>query len=244
MTRTPLLQALRRGRRPPLCSAAPEHALNILESQWLGERIARIPSAELFPILNIGSSTLEFRTVSQPWIEQYIFEPIRARGGKVHHVDLKAAPGVDMAGDLLEPAFQQRVAALGARSVLALNILEHVVARRELCDFIAEIVPPGGYIIVSGPQQYPYHADPIDTMFRPTIREIVDSFPGTKLIDSAVIDSGNWRQWHAGERGRSLARAIVRLAVPIWKPRSWLIAARAPFLIRHITAFAVILKKE
>ena len=220
-----------------------ERALNVLESQWLGERLARLPSADLFPLLDIGSSTLEFRTVAQPWIDQYIFEPLRSRGGKVIHVDRKAGPGVDIVGDLLDPDFQREVVALGAKSVLASNVLEHVVARQQLCDFIAEVVPRGGYIIVSGPQQYPYHEDPIDAMFRPTVQEVVESFPRINVVDSAVIDSGNWRQWDAAERARSLPRYLARLATPVWKPRLWWAAVRSPYLIRHITAFGVILKK-
>src|SRR5205814_9068161 len=97
---------------------------------------------------------------------------------------------------------------------------------------------------VSGPQSYPYHADPIDTMFRPTLAEMHAHFPGTDVVESAVIDSGNWRQWHVGERGRSLPRTLARLLLPFYKPRKWWeLTRQSPYVFKHITAFAMILRK-
>jgi hypothetical protein len=83
-----------------------------------------------------------------------------------------------------------------------------------------KILPPRGYIFVTGPHQYPYHLDPIDTMFRPTIDEMHSYFPHTMIIDSAIIDGGNWRQWNA-ERGRPLRRMILRLLIPFYRPAKW-----------------------
>jgi len=219
--------------------------MNVLESEWIGERLRHIPDAALFPLLNVGSSTLEFRTKVQPHIDRNIFAPLRARGGTVHHLDIKSAPGVDIVGDLLDPAFVERMARLQIRSVMVCNILEHVAARQPICDAIVRMLPATGYIIVSGPHRYPYHADPIDTMFRPSIDEVHAHFPGTAIVDSAIIDSGNWRQWNAAERGRPLGRTIARLFLPFYKPAAWWeLARQAPYLIKHITAFAVVLQKK
>jgi hypothetical protein len=44
-----------------------------------------------------------------------------------------------------------------------------VTNRQEVSDVLLSIVPPEGYIIVSGPKSFPYCPDPIDTMFRPKI---------------------------------------------------------------------------
>jgi hypothetical protein len=154
-----------------------------------------LPDYAIFPLLNIGSSTLEFRTQIQPHIEQNMFGPLRARGGSVYHLDVKSAPGVDIVGDLLDPAFLKKIIQLKIRAAIVSNLLEHVTLRQQICDVVMNILPPGGYLFISGPQKYPYHADPIDTMFRPTIDEVHAHFPETKIIDSAVINSGNWRQW-------------------------------------------------
>lgn len=80
-----------------------------LEAEWLGERMARIPDNDLFPLLDLGSSTLEYRTQTQPYIERNIFAPLRARGGIVYHLDVKPEPGVDVVGNLEDPAFRARV---------------------------------------------------------------------------------------------------------------------------------------
>jgi hypothetical protein len=219
--------------------------MNVFESEWLGQRLASIPDGELFPLLNIGSSTLAFRTQTQPYIDKNIFAPLRARGGKVYHLDMKSAPGVDIVGDLFDPALIEKIASMQIRAIMISNLLEHVINRQEICDLAMKIIPPGGYLFVTGPHNYPYHADPIDTMFRPTIAEVHAHFPNTSIVESAIIDSGNWRQWNVGERGRPLLQTIVRLSLPFYRPGKWWeLARQAPYIFKHITAFVVILRKQ
>ncbi|MEZ0267146.1 MAG: methyltransferase type 11 [Phycisphaerae bacterium] len=218
--------------------------MNLLESQWLGQRLASIPDDELFPLLNVGSSTLEFRTRTQPYIDQNVFAPLRARSGQVYHLDMKPDPGVDLVGDLLDPAFLASLRKLTVRSAMVSNLLEHVTVRDEICKTLLDVIPDGGYIICSGPHTYPYHADPIDTMFRPSVEQIHAHFPGTTVVDSAIIDSGNWRQWNVAERGRPLGRSLARLLVPFYRPKKWLeLARQSPYILKHIKAFAVVLRK-
>ena len=218
--------------------------MNDLESQWLGQRMAAIPDDQIFPLLNIGSSTLEFRTRTQPYIDANIFAPLRKRGGKIYHLDMKAAPGVDIVGDLLDPGFLKDVAQMKIRSAMISNLLEHVTNRQQICDVVMNILPPGGFLFVSGPHRYPYHADPIDTMFRPTIAEMHAHFPDTMIVDSAILDSGNWRAWNISERGRPLNRTLARLLVPFYRPKGWLdLARQAPYIVKHIKAFAMVLEK-
>ena len=216
----------------------------IRESEWLGQRLASLSSDELFPMLDVGSSTEDYRTIQQPWIDQNIFAPIRKRGGKVYYLDMKEARGVDIVGDLLDREFLDRIAQMKVKSVMVSGLFLHLTNRQEVADILLKIVPPGGYIIVSGPKSFPYCPDPIDTMFRPTIEEMHKHFPGTEIVDSAIIDSGNWQQWDARERGRSLARTIARLLVPVYRPLKWWELARGlPYFFKHITAFVIILRK-
>lgn len=218
--------------------------MNILESKWLGARIDGLPGEEIAPIINLGSSTGHYRTVEQPHIDEHIFAPCRSRGLTVYHVDVKASPGVDIVGDVLDATFVQTLAARRPRSVIISNLLEHVVDPHSLGKASLKLLPPGGYLFVSGPKDYPYHADPIDTMFRPSISELHDLFPGTRLVDSAIIDSGNWRHWNTAERGRSLRRTAIRMLVPFRRPTQWWALARqTPYIIKHISAFAVVLQK-
>jgi hypothetical protein len=92
--------------------------MSIRESEWLGRRLASLPSDQLFPLLNVGSSTEEYRTIMQPWIDQNIFAPIRSRGGKVYHLDMKQARGVDIVGGLLDSEFLDRVAQMRVKCVM------------------------------------------------------------------------------------------------------------------------------
>lgn len=219
--------------------------MNDLESQWLGQRLASIPDDDLFPLLNVGSSTLEFRTKTQPYIDNNIFAPLRSRGGRIYHLDIKPAPGVDIVGDLLDPKFLDQIAHMQIRSAMISNLFEHVTIRKEICDVVMKILPENGYLFVSGPKAYPYHADPIDTLFRPDIPEMHAHFPGTRIVDSAIIDSGNWRQWNPAERGRPLGRTLARLLVPFYRPAKWWeLARQSPYIFKHITAFAVVFQKE
>jgi hypothetical protein len=219
--------------------------MNRLESEWVGIRLSAMPDDAIFPMINIGSSTLEFRTQTQPYIEQNIFGPLRTRSDGVYHLDIKSAPGVDLVGDLLDPLFIEKIARMKFRSALITNFFEHISQRQPICDVALEILPRGGYLFLSGPHKYPYHADPIDTMFRPTIEEMHDHFPGTTIIDGGIISSGNWRQWDVAERGRPLGRTILRLLVPFYRPDKWWeVARQAPYIIRDISAFALILRKD
>jgi len=119
-----------------------------------------------------------------------------------------------------------------------------VVDRAPLIEAMLDIALPDTIFFVSGPRQFPRHFDPIDTMFRPTPEELFAEFPGTNVVASAVIDSGNWRSWRAEERGgRTLARTLARLAVPFYRPRRWWeLAIPAPFLFRNISAVAAVLR--
>lgn len=160
------------------------------EAQWLGSQIASLDDDHLFPLLNVGSSTRAVREIHQPWIDEYIFAPMRRRGGTVVHLDLKADEGVDIVGDLYDPVCWTTVKNRGFRSVFCSNVLEHVTDREGLCRKLVELIPAGGYLIVSVPRAFPYHPDPIDTMFRPDVQELVALFPGTRCLAGQVVDCG------------------------------------------------------
>src|SRR5260370_9086510 len=160
--------------------------MNILESAWLGQRLASLSSDELFPMLKVGCSTEDYRTVEQPWIDANIFAPLRKRGGKIIHLDMKEARGVDIVGDLLDPKFLDRLGHITVRSVMASSLFQYVTNRQELTDVLLKIVQPGGYFFVTGPQNNPYCPDPIATSFRPTLETLHTSFPAVCVSHSTA----------------------------------------------------------
>ena len=128
------------------------------------------------PLLNLGSSTRAFREVAKPHIQRELFGPLAAAGVQVFHSDLKQADGVDLAGDILDPAVHGDLKARGFSCLLCSNLLEHVRDRAAVAAACEEIVGPGGLILATVPSSYPYHADPIDTGFRPAPAELAGLF--------------------------------------------------------------------
>ena len=134
------------------------------------------------PLLNLGSSTGHFREVIQPHIERELFEPLREAGVQVVHCDLKDDEGVDLAGDILDPGVMRRLKTGGFKCILLSNLLEHVRDREAVAVACEEIVGPGGFILATVPSSYPFHADPIDTYYRPSPTELAKTFAKSELL--------------------------------------------------------------
>ncbi len=217
------------------------------EAKWLGRRIESCRDDQLFPFLNVGSSTGEFRSVTQPHIDAEIFRPLRRRGGPICHLDMKDAPGVDIVGDVLDPAVVGQVReTVVPHCVLLSNLLEHVTDPANVARAVTDFVGPGGLIFVSGPRRYPYHPDPIDTRFRPTVDQLHSLFPGTRLVDADLVVSRGWRPWSHLSAGRfNAVLYLARIALPIYRPRAWRRRLDSlPFAFRRVSAYAVLLVKE
>jgi len=157
------------------------------EARWVGAALAKLPDDQLFPLLNVGSQDEAFRAKRQPWIDTRVFAPLRRRGGKIVHLDLAPGAGVDITGDLLDPNVRAQLR--GFRSVLCANVLEHVPDRERFAAALVDVTAPGGYLIVTVPKRFPYHPDPIDTMFRPDIAELAALFPSMEVVDAKVVRS-------------------------------------------------------
>jgi hypothetical protein len=163
-------------------------------------------------MLSIGSGSAASRW-RQPWIDAMVFDPLRRRGVEVWHHELDAAPGVDIAGDLRDLRFLERLSTLGARSVLCANVLEHVAAPAVVAAAITAAVPPAGRVVVTVPRRYPYHPDPLDTMLRPSLPELAALFPALSLVDGQEVPCGSLVAYALSVRGkRTMLVNAVRAA--------------------------------
>ena len=205
-----------------------------------------LDAADFAPLLNVGSSTSEFRSRQQPYVQREIFDPLERRGIDVVYTDLFDGPGVDLAGDLMDDAFIELLRAREPRSVLVSNLLEHVPDPPRVARAILDILPAGAYVFVSGPRDWPYHPDPIDNGLRPSPQQLAALFPGTRLLHGATLASDPvWRWPEADRNGGSLASTLVRLCLPMYKPRDWVKAVhQVPYLVRKPKAVAVVLRKD
>jgi hypothetical protein len=136
------------------------------ESRWVADQLADYSAAQLWPMLNVGSSTRDFRERVQPWTTRNIFVPLTARGVEIVHLDARA--GIDICADLLDDTDFARLRSTPYRALLCCNILEHVLDPGEFARRCVQLVMPGGVILVTVPRSYPRHGDPIDTLYRPT----------------------------------------------------------------------------
>ncbi len=193
----------------------------LCDAEWLQSTFARSPSDDLSPILNLGSSTRHFRQVEQPYIERLVFAPLAARGIRVIHSDLRAAEGVDVAGDIFDDAVFARLKALQPKSVICSHMLEHVVDREKLVDRILAILPPGGLFFVTVPSSYHEHHDPIDTMYRPTPEALAALFADHTILQKAELTGHNYWQDVRRRPVTIFLRHFTRFFVPFLGWRQW-----------------------
>ena len=203
------------------------------ESRWVGDRLAAYPTAGISPLLNIGSSTGEFREQAQPWTVANIFAPLAERGVEVVHLDSRSGAGIDIRADLLDDADFARVSARRYRALLCCNVLEHVRDAAAFARRCAELVEPGGLIIVTVPRSYPHHGDPIDTLYRPTPEEAAALFPDCELVAAEIIDVGQSYRDEVRRRPWILLRHILRLPVPFLSLAKWRNSMLKPYWLFH-----------
>lgn len=183
---------------------------------------------EVSPLLNLGSSTREFREVTNPHIHAELFRPLKEAGITVLHSDLKKADGVDRAGDILDPAVMRDLKSRGFRCVLLSNLLEHVRDREAVAAACEEIVGPGGLILATVPSSYPYHADPIDTYYRPSPAELGHAFKRSRVLLAEELIGRTYAEdfkARGSTEWRELARTVLWGLIFFARPKSF--ASRA-----------------
>lgn len=168
--------------------------------------------ADVSPLLNLGSSTRAFRETVKPHIEGRLFGPLREAGIAVSHCDLKAGDGVDYAGDVLDPEVQALLRARGFRCVLVANMLEHVRDRAAVIAACEAIAGPGGTIVATVPSSHPYHADPIDTGYRPSPAELAAAFTRCDAVHVEELAGPSFAETVAA-RGTRLWLEAIRTAL-------------------------------
>jgi hypothetical protein len=180
------------------------------------------------PLLNLGSSTRAFREVMKRHIQDELFGPLEAADIRIVHSDLKQADGVDLAGDIFDPAIRAELRARRFKCLLCSNLLEHVSDRAAVAAACEEIVGPGGLILATVPSSGPYHADPIDTGYRPAPAELAALFTRSAPLLAEELAGRTYAE-DMKARGASLAMEIGRTLgfalIAFARPKSF--AARA-----------------
>lgn len=178
------------------------------EAKVIARQLGQYGAPLLSPMVEIGSSTLQFRTVTKPHIDKCLHSPLRHSGIEIITTDLKVGIGIDIAGDIYDPQIQELIRSRSPKSLLCCNILEHVEDRGKFAEVCSDLLGPGGLLVVTVPYSFPYHADPIDTLYRPSPQELQELFPDFDVEHSEVIqDNTYWNQ--LCEKGRVVAFLFV-----------------------------------
>ena len=166
--------------------------MKVEESKWIVKKILKYakPNQKL---LNIGSSTLEFRSKkTQSHISKNIFVPIDKYGIKVVHTDIQSDEGVDLVGNLLDKDFIKLLEKEKFDFILCSNLLEHLEEINPVCIVIEQVLKKNGYAIITVPYNYPYHLDPIDNMFRPTVSQLSKKFNNLEIINGEILNASSY----------------------------------------------------
>lgn len=207
------------------------------EAQWVGKKLQKYLSRG-DKVLNLGSSTTELREVTQPHMQEFIFAPAHDYGIEFVHTDISEGNGVDIVGDLTDTAFLRELQHRQWNGLLCCNLLEHIKDRKPIVQAINELLKPGNRLILTVPYNYPYHLDPIDTMYRPTIIELKNLFHTLTLIESKKLIAKrksirNGRAYFHKNYFQQLKddpplflRLIFRCFLPYYKANMWWITVK------------------
>jgi SAM-dependent methyltransferase len=181
--------------------------------------------------IDIGSSTLHYRTVEQPHVDANVMEPLRSRGVAITHLDAKADDGVDVVQDLDEatPALADELGYFDL--VLCVGLLGYVHDPGRTLDVVAALAAPGASVVSTTPESYRRTLDPHDNMWRPSPRELAAEYERrgfeTTRAESVRIDDP---RYYRGLRSRpSWMPAFGRMWFP-FPPGSERLRLRVPRL--------------
>tara|TARA_B110001452_G_scaffold265366_1_gene269879 strand:- start:1328 stop:2020 length:693 start_codon:yes stop_codon:yes gene_type:complete len=222
------------------------------ESKWIGKELFNVTNPKT-KVLNIGSSSLKTRTVSQPYMEKNIFLPLKRNKIKVIHTDIIDDEGVDISGDLTDKDFIKILKEEKYDVILCSNLLEHLEDKDPIVRAIQEILPNNGIAIITVPYNYPYHLDPIDTMFRPNIKELEKLFNGLYFLRGEIVTGKSYRDelffnnyWSQLKEEPFLTfKLFLRVLFPFYKYNVWKNNAKSLLnAFKSFSATCIVLTKK
>jgi len=190
----------------------------INEAKWLGEALRELPIERNSVILNFGSQTFGYNK-NNSFIFDNLFSHIVTKA-QIKNLDLFPGKGIDYAGNILNDIFHQHLQKQHFDAIILCNVLEHVTDINELTKRIETLVKPEGYIIFSGPYQYPTHLDPIDNGFRPSVDEVSLLFKHSKIINAKIITDFSYSYYMLNNK-KQFIMTIIRALLPFYKYQKW-----------------------
>mgnify|MGYP001420865864 CR=1 FL=1 len=221
------------------------------EAKWIGEKLLNL-SKPGDKVLNIGSSTHHVRKVSQPHMDNYIFKPLVENNRTIVHTDIIDEKGVDIVGDLTNRTFVDGLRNQKYNFVLCSNLLEHLENKALVVNAIEDILPAGGKALITVPYNYPFHLDPIDTMFRPKTHELKKLFQKLNFCNGEIVKGRSYRKNKFQKnyfqqlitQPELFLRLSLRLLIPFYKFTIWKSTFISYiYMFKHFSVTCIILEK-
>lgn len=221
----------------------------IEESLWIGNKIKTIVECNAYPILNIGSSTKEYRTIRQSFIQKNIFDLIPKEFQNVVHLDMKEAEGVDIVGNLYDKAFLESIKKRKFKTVLINNLLMYLgkKERQQLSQILEDILEKDGYIIVTNSHVFPPAHDPVESYYRASPEKMYEElFSNFKQLDAQIIDTPYTFLKYLKSNKKVIIVKIARLLMPFYKYNEWkfMLKYYAKNLNKNYSATCLFLQKK
>lgn len=172
---------------------------------------------ENFPkyCINIGAGDVTSLRKTKPWVHANVFDILTQGGCSVLHTDLFEFANIDKQIDLSQSTCLEFTKTLPSNRIfLCTNVLEHLTqkTRANAVEVITQALLPGDFLLISVPYRYPYHPDPIDTMFRPAPEELQALFD-LQWLNTSVIEAGSFAE---DLKGMAPLKRMRKLAKPLW----------------------------
>ena len=185
-------------------------------------------------IINLGSGNVEQLMKTKPWVSKNVFDLLKKQKAKILHVDAENFLGVDIVQDLSQPnslSFCDKLE--GSKLFILANVLEHI-PKKAHAKFLKKIyskMKSEDGLIITVPYDYPYHADPIDTMYRPSPNELKKLLP-LKWLEGEILSAGSYKEEF---KRMNVFKKIRKILKPLWifqKPTKWLENHRLFYLFK------------
>ena len=189
----------------------------IENAAWVRTALAGLTLPERARAIDIGSSTLHYRTIEQPHVDREVLSPLRRRGIAITHLDGKAAEGVDVVQDLdaATPELAERLGTFDL--VLCLGLLGYVKQPANTLDVVAALAGEGAWLVSTTPQSYRRTRDPFDNMWRPDPAELAAEYErrGFQTVRAESVRIDDARYYHGVKSRPSWVPVGGRLWLPV-----------------------------
>lgn len=201
-----------------------------VEAKWFMDSLAQFDASDISPCINVGCGD-----VAIEFVQRELFSPLNKMGVEIINFDISEGENIDISGDIFDPDTQAKLKVINPKMIICSNMVEHLPKDmlHNFVDALSDILETNGIAVVSAPYSFPFHADPIDTYYRPSPDELSDLFNKFKLKKSEIIESDTFWDDLKLFKPEDWWRYIRRLLKPFRKRHKWKAAAHKLFWLNR-----------